>query len=152
MTDFHPIQKASYYNWHESGVETKEVTFYLSGLLASAVKYTLRVGRKGSLVEDLTKAAWCFKDEALRLARDGGPFDISDKWVEPARRVVLWKPLTRYRTRPEKLLEDVLSELLSTTVGENLRQFSDPTGAVMRCSTIVQAEITEYETTRETSQ
>lgn len=145
---FDPIKKAGYYNSHPSGVETKQVTFYLSGLLAAAVKYLWRAGQKDSLLLDLKKAAWCFKDEAARLEADGGPFEISERWVEPARRVIAAN-FAGPMTVADVLLRQVLGTLLAAREHAlGLAAMVAPqtrAKAVAHCSALVQIQVDKLE-------
>ncbi len=133
----HEVNRPKGYNSHPSNVETKEVTRYLSCMLGSAVKYVWRAGLKDDLIKDLKKAAWCFNDEAERLAEDaGGSFEINGKWVEPAERVV--QAMT---TNPnELLLRVVLGELLLARYYDQ-----DCAASVRRCRDFVNQRIAQVE-------
>lgn len=116
MTDrsslpFDPVHKPSHYNSHASGVETVQLTEHLSAMLGSAVKYVWRRGLKGPIVQDLEKAAWCFRREAerLRAFKDASPWDIE-----------AWKPLAeKVAIQDETVLGDVLRELLQAAMFDN---------------------------------
>lgn len=85
-----PVNSPKGYNSHPSGVETVEVTEHFSAMLGSAVKYVWRRELKGNEVQDLQKAAWCFRREAARLRRfsDADARDTAH-WHAAALRVVL---------------------------------------------------------------
>lgn len=134
----HEVNRPKGYNSHPSNVETKDVTRYLSCMLGSAVKYVWRAGLKDDLIKDLKKAAWCFGDEAERLAEDGGTFEISGKWVEPAERVVQTEIGTP--TIGEELLGAVLEELLAARY-----ESSDRVRAVRRCQRFCDLAILDIE-------
>ncbi len=65
ITTHDPVNHPSHYTSHPSGVETLEVTRQLSFDCGNAVKYVWRRGDKGTLLQDLRKAAFYLND-ALR--------------------------------------------------------------------------------------
>ena len=140
----HEVKRAKGYNSHPSGVETKDVTRYLSGILGSAVKYVWRAGLKGDLMLDLKKAAWCFGDEAERLAEDGGGFAINGKWIEPARQVLGAQFHGRPMTVGEELLMHVMTTLLLSTLPSS-DPGTHPRHSVLQCQAIVQGVIDKLE-------
>lgn len=106
---FDPVSKPAGYNSHASGIETVEVTEHLSAMLGSAVKYVWRHMHKGAPIQDLRKAAWCFRREAARLERFAGaqPWN-GEYWRGPAEHV---------EERDHEVLGDVLRTLLAIPIG-----------------------------------
>jgi hypothetical protein len=108
-----PVNSPKGYNSHPSGIETVEVTEHLSAMLGSAVKYVWRRELKGAEIQDLEKAAWCFRREATRLlsytgasAWDGG------YWRAPA---------LIARLSDHTVLGQVLGALLSMSAPNDVR-------------------------------
>lgn len=62
ITTHDPVNHPSHYTSHPSGVETLEVTRQLSFDCGNAVKYVWRRGDKGTLLQDLHKAAFYLND------------------------------------------------------------------------------------------
>ena len=62
ITTHDPVNHPSHYTSHPSGVETLEVTRQLSFDCGNAVKYVWRRGDKGTLLQDLRKAAFYIND------------------------------------------------------------------------------------------
>lgn len=106
---FDPVQRPRGYNSHPSGIETVRVTEHLSTMLGSAVKYVWRRGLKDDEVQDLQKAAWCFRREARRLREfeDASMWD-GDYWRSLAGEVIV---------HDDGILGDVLLVLVGVTPG-----------------------------------
>lgn len=76
---FDPVQKAKGYNSHPSGVETVQVTEWLLGMTATAVKYVWRRGEKwetqlAKIVRQLDDAGTLFKyqdEETVLYTKEG---------------------------------------------------------------------------------
>lgn len=61
------VNHPPHYIGHPSGVECITITRHMNFNLGNALKYIWRAGNKGSMVEDLKKAAWYLADEIGRL-------------------------------------------------------------------------------------
>jgi len=106
---FDMVNRPAHYNSHPSGVETVRLTEHLSAMIGSAVKYVWRRGLKGPIVQDLEKAAWCFRREADRLRE----FDDASLWDGD-----YWRPLAKKVTAIDTtVLGDVLRVLLAVSPG-----------------------------------
>lgn len=71
------VDHPSHYQ-HPSGVEAIDICEHLGFNLGNAYKYLARAGKKGDRAEDLLKAAWYLRREAVRT---GGVRFCSSKWI-----------------------------------------------------------------------
>lgn len=65
MTDM--VNHPPHYTSHPSGVETIQVTRWMSFNLGNAMKYIWRAGQKDDAIQDLNKAIFYLEDEIDRL-------------------------------------------------------------------------------------
>lgn len=82
------INHPSHYTQHPSGVEVIEITEHMGFNLGNVVKYVLRSGLKGDMVEDLKKAAWYLDREIQRLTKERDKDSVKVPqafWVEAMR-------------------------------------------------------------------
>lgn len=64
-----PVNHPYHYTAHPSGIETIEVTRWMTFNLGNVMKYVWRAGSKGDQLEDLRKAQWYLNDEIVRLEK-----------------------------------------------------------------------------------
>ena len=70
------VNTPKHYTWHPTGVDQIEISEHMTFNLGNAIKYIWRAGRKGDIIEDLSKARFYIEREINRLQ-----LDQADEWV-----------------------------------------------------------------------
>lgn len=65
-----PVNHPAHYQ-HPSGIEAIDICEHHNFNVGNALKYCIRAGLKGDLIEDLKKAAWYINREIDRLEKQG---------------------------------------------------------------------------------
>ncbi|MFJ5066551.1 DUF3310 domain-containing protein [Kitasatospora sp. NPDC088556] len=63
-----PVNHPDHYTWLP--IEAIEITRHFDFVRGNALKYLLRAGRKGDVLQDLRKARWYLDDEIRRLENE----------------------------------------------------------------------------------
>ena len=137
-----PVHNPAHYK--SGGIEVIDVieAFDLNFRLANVIKYVLRAGRKGNMLQDLQKAAWYLNREIDKLEEKAKADKVDDDAAHAKPVACAAKPESNRLDVDVTSRESLAKEALKTFLDMPIPQLGRLTTAF---DTVVPIDIREYE-------